>query len=443
MLCIVIAFIGFSLHGFAGNLFPIVLEESDVKIMSLAGNENISYKLKSDLDGQWYSSAFTIISASTRQNEDYQASYIGIKRDGQEVPLYRSKKGGTYFKTGRYLEQSLASIPSEEVTQAFRVIDYHDKGFFLVQLPNNKIRYRKAWINEKDISYASYSSGVIKNGEAQRVTQLKLNLAKIFNEKISAALPLSNILLADHLLFALKFYRGSYYSTNCGIHSFLAAMVMKEPSLLASLRNEEDLITDLERESLHENPSRVVNGAKLAAGAGALHMALAIEDPSQLIDIGTGVVAGLGFLGLGSFVPSLEKSVRKNIGIMPKKLEKLGEYFLKKIGLNERFKFVRTEKNDFDEVQIDWRRILENGSPIVAMKRNNLIGGHYVVIHSLLENGGAYVWDQGIFLNEKARQLEPERISKVLDCKLNKIITLTSFLAGTDHRYVYFHLEDI
>ncbi len=437
---IFLIFIGFSLPCFSGNFFPLAIEESNVEIMKITGRGNISYSLKADLDEDWYYSHLTIKKAVAKSSHQFLSTvHVGIVLDGAKVPLFRTSKSGKVFRRiGSYLESS--SNDNEQAIEILRVYDYRN-GFYLV--PSKKNGNSRVWINENSIYFIQHSTDSNKNGEIQRSLRLKIRKSSAFSEKILASIPLASVFLADSLFFNLQFYKGKYQSTNCGIHALLVAMVMKDPALLESIKIQEDLIGDLERESLTENPTRVVNGLKWVLAAGALHVALAAEDPSQLIDSGAGVAVGLAFLGLGALVPSIEQSVRKNLGIMPKKLEELGVSLLNRLGLNESLKFVRTEKDNFDEMQEDWARILERGSPIIVMERNDFTGGHYVVIHSLCENGGAYIWDQGIFMNTKGHILGPERLRKILDCKRDKKTAFTSFLAGIDRRYVYFHFEEI
>lgn len=425
---------------FFSNLL-LAFEKNDVEFTIFCPNieimmgEKIDYKIICKFEPNWYT-VKEEASMNQSLSRNINDCFVEIDWDNSKsVPLYQTTKNGKNFKhTQEYLEQSEQNKIYGLLLERFCVLEYR-MGYFRIKLNDSANKKRRAWINRKDVSNVYQIE--INNTENKNISTKisKLNLINLFNQP-GIYLPQFNVLLTDKLYFILRFDLAQYKKNNCGIHALLTALIINEPKILNEwLKNPNNILCQLEHESLHNNPERLVNIIESTSMiAFSSFMSLTGEYLNPLLCMSVG--ASFGY-GLHSLVTNIETSVRKNIGIMPKKLEKLGNYALKINKLEHKIKFVKAEKNDLNETYKHWRKIINKGSPIIFLKPG-FASAHYVVIYAILESNDILIIDEG-----SRSSIDFQYLENMVKNKKDWFNESLFLLAGANHNFVYFYFKEI
>ena len=303
-------------------------------------------------------------------------------------------------------------------------------GNFYSIIINNK----KLWLHEDDLTNISTWNTESNDENTIFFTQIKTKINSFMIERPIVSLDLPNILQAYCLLIFLEFESKEYYNNNCGIHCLMASIAMIWPEKLQSIIDNPNIVDDLISNSIDDNMTKLSKSIDIISCASMLAIGSLIPNPTEMLDFMLPVASGVALSGI-SPIGNTDEFLRNKIGMIPKKLQKLGNYCLETLELNkDNNQMVFTEQVNFEEVLKDWDSILTKGTPIIVLVRKTTFSGHFILIHSICDND-VYFWDRENFI-----MVSKEKLKESMDCHRTISLKITSLLIGLSHpfNYLYF-----
>ncbi len=351
---------------------------------------------------------------------DRCAYEITPKANFDTVVVYNPKNKG---------QKCLNDFCKDKKINKFKVNDKLE-NFYSITLNNKKI-----WLHEDDlIEVYTYNT---KNTDENTLFFIKIRkkIYSFMKEQPIVSLELPNILQAYNLVNFLELKTKEYYKTDCGIHCLMASVAMIWPEKLQSIIDNPNIVDDLISKSIDDNMTKLSKSIDIISCASTLAIGSLIPNPTEMPNIIVPLASGLGLNAIGP-IGNTDKFLRNKIGMVPKKLQKLGNYCLETLELNENSnQMVLTEQVNFEEVLKDWHNILDKGSPIIVLIRATAFSGHFILIHSILDKD-VYFWDQ-----ENFRMMSKEKLQELMDCHRTISLKTTSLLIGLNTPFVYLYFS--